>query len=224
MSYGMKRTFLFILNFVLLFFFYFLNSRAQELSEFYFSKSGINAKLDTVSYNEFSKHGTPVSYIEPKTNNKIDSILNGMRVKYPGSIKDSLQYLILYSKTGNHYLRNDSSDPNKMMSYTKLDYKNGFLIFYISHSQGEEYILFNPKSRLLKTVKGYPVFIDANTVYDIGSYDGEYFFQYKTLSNENQVQLISNLWAMQGFYSAGKKFYFEFAKGEKKKWLRVTVI
>lgn len=218
----MKTAFRFILT-VQLFFSGIFISRSQESSEFYFSKKDYNAKLDTISFKEFVNGGNPVSFIEPKINNKIDSILTALRVKYPGSIKDSLQYLVLYSNSLNRYLWNDSSDPNNQISFTKIDYKFGYLIFYFSHSNGEEYILFNPQNKILKSVKGYPVFIDEKKVYTIGSYDGEYYFQYKGLKTESQILFQSNIWAMNGFYYANKKFYFEFIKGDKKKWFRMTV-
>ncbi len=213
---------------LLIFIISYINCFSQETNPFEIrldEKNNVITKIDTISYTEFTIKGKPLEWTEPKTNQKADSIYKYLRKKFPESFKDSLSGLILKGKNESLFLDYDTSYYGQ--TYTILDFQLGFLFIHKMVLVGEEYILFNPKNRYIKSVWGYSNFIDSSAIFAVSNNEALNFaFLFQSLNKDNFFAFYPNYsWSISNYYYSKNKFYFEFSPDnikESKKYLRIT--
>jgi hypothetical protein len=194
-------------------------------------KNNIKATIDTISYSEFPKNAKPLKWIEPKINDKKDSIFLALRKGYPNLFIDSSACLILNGSNEVMSLCNDTSstDFKGWVTYSIYDYKFNYLFFRISYYEGEEFILFNPQNKIIKTLWHYPSFNEDQNIFSVINYDGladRCYFSLQSLNKNDLYSFYVPQWEISNFFYLKNKFYFEFSSMDripKKKYIRIIL-
>jgi hypothetical protein len=146
--------------------------------------------------------------------------------QYPHSFANKPQCIFLNSINEQVEICNDSTNEKEYWSYTIDDYQNGFLYFHEIGYEQEEYTLFNPKNRFIKSVSGYPNLIGTKAMFAVSSEGGKYSFAYQSLENENYFEFSCGGYMIMNYYNFKNEFYFEFIpfdKKESKKYIKLTL-
>ena len=105
-------------------------------------------------------------WIGSKITENIDSTYSCIRSKYPNSFSDSTSCVVLNGKTEKKTLCVDTSDfidPKEWVSYNIFDCKKDFILYRIYYYEDEEYVLFNPKNRIIISGWKSPSFIEEKS-------------------------------------------------------------
>lgn len=214
-----------------IFIIFYFNCLSQTTNPFEITlneKNNIKVKIDTISYSEFAKNGKPIKWIEPKVNGKIDSIYKSIKLNYPNSFKDSASCLVLIGLNENHVLCHDTTSSNikNQITYYCFDLINDFILFHVLGYEEEDFILFNPQKRFIKSVWSYPNFIDTSAIFAIKNTESlDFYFVFESLTNDDFFSFYADSWRITNYYNQRNKFYFEFISlnnDKLKKYVKVT--
>ena len=169
------------------------------------------------------------AFDKSRRDNKIrmDSVFKILKNKYPEAFQETDSCLILTGKEKQLLICNnrDQHDIQNRSEYNFSDYRKGYLVVEKDGYEQWEYVLFNPKTRVHKSVHYPPVFINNSIIYTSGNYYSEGGFQYIQLTGDLYFGFETYGWELRECYRVKNVFYFYFKSNrlnkEKDKYIRI---
>jgi len=169
------------------------------------------------------------AFDKSRRDNKIrmDSVFKILKNKYPEAFQETDSCLTLNGKEKQILICNnrDQHDIQNWSEYNFSDYQKGYLVVEKDGYEQWEYILFNPKTKVLKSVSNAPVFINNSIIYTSGNYYSEGGFQYIQLTGDLYFGFETYGWELRECYRVKNVFYFYFKSNrldkEQDKYIRI---
>ena len=92
--------------------------------------------------------------------------------------------------------------------YRLEDYKEGYLVIYITGYEWWSHCFYNPETRKHFEIEGKPVFVDGNFVFGISEYYNSGNFAVYDLKNPDRY-FVFNSWTIVDGYRINKTFYLK---------------
>jgi len=139
---------------------------------------------------------------------RMDSVFNVLQLKYPQAFLQMNSCLSLFCTDTTFKICNQKEDNIKSeTSYRFVDYQYGYLIVEHTGYEQWEFVLFNPKSRVLKLTNNLPYFANDSIVSSSGNYSGDGNFQLMQTNGNLYFGFESYDWEINECYRINKKFY-----------------